>query len=323
MAKKKTVGIVGARGIGRHHANWWRLADVEVCGIVGTSVGSVVETAGMLQEMMGFSGQGYVDLGAMLEEQKPDFVDICSPDPFHAEQTGLALANGFHVLCEKPFVYDPDIPAKDLLAKADELLQLAADNDLTLGLCSQHYVTCQSCLRLYREQEPDAPLTSIEGTLASPAKGQMIDPDIIWSDLGPHMLAAVQAVAPDAEMDKDSIQVERGTNRFDCSFTVSQPNGDIACTLKVYKTEGEPTHVRRVILNGHQYDLSGGRGDDGIYYAQFDGPAGTHREEDPLRQTIRRMAELDPPMHGEIIRQNQQWLLEVIDEVPERSRRGH
>src|SRR2546430_13535866 len=35
-----------------------------------------------------------------------DFVDICTPPALHGEPTLDALARGWHVLCEKPFLLD-------------------------------------------------------------------------------------------------------------------------------------------------------------------------------------------------------------------------
>jgi predicted dehydrogenase len=38
-----------------------------------------------------------------------DFVDICTPPALHAEPMLAAIARGWHVLCEKPFLLDPDL----------------------------------------------------------------------------------------------------------------------------------------------------------------------------------------------------------------------
>ncbi len=38
-----------------------------------------------------------------------DFVDICTPPALHPEPMLEALARGWHVLCEKPFVLDPAV----------------------------------------------------------------------------------------------------------------------------------------------------------------------------------------------------------------------
>lgn len=44
----------------------------------------------------------FTDAGQMLKEMKPDLVSVCTPNMFHADFIRLALAEGAHVLCEKP-----------------------------------------------------------------------------------------------------------------------------------------------------------------------------------------------------------------------------
>ena len=44
----------------------------------------------------------YADAAEMLEREKPDFVDICTPPGTHAGFIAMAAAAGTHVLCEKP-----------------------------------------------------------------------------------------------------------------------------------------------------------------------------------------------------------------------------
>ncbi len=44
------------------------------------------------------------DVKSMLASVQPDFVDICTPPSYHAEQIIQALASGAHVFCEKPLV---------------------------------------------------------------------------------------------------------------------------------------------------------------------------------------------------------------------------
>ena len=40
----------------------------------------------------------------LFENESLDFVDVCTPPPFHAENMMTALQRDLHVLCEKPFV---------------------------------------------------------------------------------------------------------------------------------------------------------------------------------------------------------------------------
>ncbi|MFC1889043.1 Gfo/Idh/MocA family protein [Thermodesulfobacteriota bacterium] len=46
----------------------------------------------------------YASLGEMLEREPLDFIDVCTPPPYHAPITLASLHRDLHVLCEKPFV---------------------------------------------------------------------------------------------------------------------------------------------------------------------------------------------------------------------------
>ncbi len=50
----------------------------------------------------------YTDLAAMLDEQKPDLVNVCTPPGSHFEICVQALRSGAHVICEKPLVASLD-----------------------------------------------------------------------------------------------------------------------------------------------------------------------------------------------------------------------
>ena len=52
--------------------------------------------------------QIYSRLEEMLDKENLDFVDVCTPPPFHAESVLASLDRGLHVLCEKPFVASRD-----------------------------------------------------------------------------------------------------------------------------------------------------------------------------------------------------------------------
>lgn len=44
----------------------------------------------------------YADVAVMLRDERPDFVDICTPPHTHAGYIRLAASAGAHILCEKP-----------------------------------------------------------------------------------------------------------------------------------------------------------------------------------------------------------------------------
>ena len=61
----------------------------------------------------------YQDPQQLLDELKPDFVAVCTPNMYHKEWTVKALQAGAHVACEKPMALS--------LADAKELWQTARD----------------------------------------------------------------------------------------------------------------------------------------------------------------------------------------------------
>ncbi|MCC6486037.1 MAG: hypothetical protein IT364_00925, partial [Candidatus Hydrogenedentes bacterium] len=73
----KRVAVLGASGIGKHHAKWWALEGAHVCAIAGSSEASVCKTAAGLQELFGFCGRGYGSVEALLERERPNIVDVC------------------------------------------------------------------------------------------------------------------------------------------------------------------------------------------------------------------------------------------------------
>jgi len=49
----------------------------------------------------------YPTVDALLDAERLDFVDICTPPASHAQLIETAFGRGLHVLCEKPLVCDP------------------------------------------------------------------------------------------------------------------------------------------------------------------------------------------------------------------------
>ena len=312
MPDAPRVAVIGARGIGRHHAKWWHLERAEVCAIVGTSTATVAEAVAKLQGMFDFSGRGYTDIGDMLARENPDLVDVCSSTERHGEHVRGALEAGCHVLCEKPFVYDAAKSRRQLLDEADALIRLAEVDNRVLGMCSQYFVAGERCLARLRGLRPDVPLTAIQATLASPAKGRAPDPLAVWIDLGPHVLAAVQAVMPDAGARIEDLRLSNTGYHTRCRFRATHPDtGGLACTLHVYRTEGEPRNIRNIVLNDMEFDLQGENDAEGVFQAKIVTPMGTFREDDVMRQLIRRTAAGRTPMTGAVIRQNLEWLLDI------------
>jgi predicted dehydrogenase len=88
------VCLVGAGGIsGAHIPAWDAMPDAELAALCDIRPGQMEKYP---------EKHHYTDLGAMLEAEKPDILDICVPTFLHADFTVQALERGIHVLCEKP-----------------------------------------------------------------------------------------------------------------------------------------------------------------------------------------------------------------------------
>jgi predicted dehydrogenase len=93
------TAIVGTGGIAIAHA---RAID-ELCDRLELVAAVDIDPSRLadFQESHGIR-HGYTDLAEMLEAQRPDIVQICSPPGLHVAQSLAALDAGAWVLCEKP-----------------------------------------------------------------------------------------------------------------------------------------------------------------------------------------------------------------------------
>ncbi|MDQ4215119.1 Gfo/Idh/MocA family oxidoreductase [Microbacterium capsulatum] len=85
------VGLIGAGGISRVHADAWRALGVEG-GVTS------LQGAAAIAEEYGF--QEFADVDELIDAV--DLVDIVTPSSTHADLALRAIARGRHVVCEKP-----------------------------------------------------------------------------------------------------------------------------------------------------------------------------------------------------------------------------
>jgi predicted dehydrogenase len=128
-APRLRAAIVGTGGISRIHG--WRLQDlgstvVGVCGRDVTNARSVANDfrpAGPFDEPGGHIStsvpvDAFDDLGAMLDQTKPDVLHVCSPHGLHAAHAIEAVKRGIHVIVEKPLATD-QADARAVIAAAE------------------------------------------------------------------------------------------------------------------------------------------------------------------------------------------------------------
>jgi predicted dehydrogenase len=71
-------------------------------------------------------GKIYTDFSLMLEQERPDFICICTPPQTHFDFSRQAMERGIHVLTEKP--------ATLTLPQMDQLLRLARENKIKFSV---------------------------------------------------------------------------------------------------------------------------------------------------------------------------------------------
>jgi predicted dehydrogenase len=308
-----TVAVLGAGGIGRHHANWWCREGAEVVAILGRTPESVQRSAARLKELTGFAGGCYTDLAALLQAARPEIVDICVPAADHATLARQALESGCHVLCEKPLVFDAARTPEALLQEAHDLAALAGARGVRLGLCSQFSVVARTCRELLQARAPGT-LRRIAIELRSPARGRAPDPAQTWIDLGPHLIAALQTLLPGGEPGWPAVRaaVEGYEARLD--FPVQACGAaPVTVQLAVGFTTGEPANVRRLTLNDTAFDLLGETGPDGCFRMRYRSGTGIDEPHpDPMRLLIREFLAGHPPLGPEAACENQRLLLRLL-----------
>lgn len=122
---KIKVALVGTGGWGRQHARVFsQRPDVEFCAVAGRNAERAQARAAE------YGVRAYMDIGEMLEREKPDLVSLSLPNQGHFAPTLQVIQAGFPLLIEKPLVFD--------LGEADTLLTEAAKRDLFFAINFNH-----------------------------------------------------------------------------------------------------------------------------------------------------------------------------------------
>lgn len=95
------VGIVGYGGIAQnaHTPAWLKLKDSAAVAAVCDINKDRFEQA---KKLLSPGVKCYTDYREMIEKEKPDIVDICTPNYLHSPISVFGLQSGSNVLCEKP-----------------------------------------------------------------------------------------------------------------------------------------------------------------------------------------------------------------------------
>lgn len=102
MKEPLRVAIAGAGYFARfHHEAWRRMAEAGSVDVVGVCDKVRDRAEACAQGLVATAA--HVDFEAMLDDTRPDLVDIVTPPPTHASFVRAAVRRGAAVICQKPF----------------------------------------------------------------------------------------------------------------------------------------------------------------------------------------------------------------------------
>jgi UDP-N-acetyl-2-amino-2-deoxyglucuronate dehydrogenase len=125
MAEQICFGIIGCGVIGPTHAKAISsLPDVRLIAVADV----VAERAQQLAEIYGATP--YANVQEMLDRERLDVVDICTPSGLHGELACQAMRSGRHVIVEKPM----EIRREAIM----QMLRVQQESGVKMAVISQH-----------------------------------------------------------------------------------------------------------------------------------------------------------------------------------------
>ena len=99
MSLLKGIGVGAGYFSHFQYEAWERIPEVAIAAICNRSV----DKAALIAERYGIAKVSpWADLEKLLDETKPDFIDIITPPETHLEVAQLAASKGINVICQKP-----------------------------------------------------------------------------------------------------------------------------------------------------------------------------------------------------------------------------
>ena len=118
------AAVIGASGFGAVHVRELIKAGASSIQVVGRNAESVAATARKLATVHDTSVIAASSFDRLVAEPV-QFISICSPTEMHAEHVALLLPTRAYVLVEKPFIWQTQAAADELLARSQALLDIA------------------------------------------------------------------------------------------------------------------------------------------------------------------------------------------------------
>lgn len=256
MSADLRAAVIGASGIGKHHAKWLHALGCDICAIVGTSPTTLQRASQALRDIFPFAGRLYVSIEEMLAAEDPDLVHVCTPPHLHHEHI-LALApHRCHVLCEKPLTWDDHKPSDQLLAEAAELTAAVAQPGRVSAVNLQ-YTAVPAAYQAHAARAGWAlePPRLFFMRMDSRRADNLYE--VIWRELAPHTLSVLQAFCGPGEVDYSAVDMTIGERLCRACFTF-RPLAGPACSCEIVVGNApEGPLIRRFGINGMLVDYEG------------------------------------------------------------------
>jgi len=262
------AAVIGASGMGKHHAKWLARHGCEVGGFAGTSPESVTATTEALRDLFDFDGFGHVGVEPLLDAGEWDVISICSPHELHHEHFMAAVGTGAHIMCEKPLVFDGSLPAQVLLEQGEEMVAAAERAGIVAAINTQYVAAVGPYYELISAGGVrPAPPTEFSMQMESRGGDGGTTWEEIWVDLASHPLSVLMAFCGPGELLESTARCEVSERRVEAGFNYQPADGPL-CTAEIVchnRTEGDL--VRRLGVNGELVDYAGRNDEQGVYRA--------------------------------------------------------
>lgn len=258
------AAVVGASGIGKHHAKWLQALGAQVVAVAGSSAATAAATAASLHEQFGIEAAAYASLPEMLAEQNPDLVHVCTPPERHYEHVLQLADHRCHLLCEKPLTWDEAKPPAQLLAEAQEMVQ-RTDRPRRLTAVNLQYTAVPPAYYALCDRAGLTPEPPRRFFMHMDSRRDRNVYEIIWRELSPHTLSVMVAFCGSGRVDYDNVDLSLGERQCRARFLYQPDQGESCECELVVGTVLEGPLTRRFGINGVLADYEGRNDADGVF----------------------------------------------------------
>lgn len=258
------AAVVGASGIGKHHAKWLAALGAQVVAVVGSSIATAAVTAQNLRDQLGIAAEPYASIEQMLHHEDPDLVHVCTPPELHHEHVMQLAAPRCHLMCEKPLTWDDSKSAAELAQEARAMvnhtrqpgrvtavnLQYTAAPVAYYALCDQLDLAVDPPHRFYMHMD---------------SRRERNTYDIIWRELSPHCLSVMMAFCGAGTLVSSSVDLTLGERECRARFLYERAAGGATECEIVVGTVLDGLLTRRFGINGVLVDYEGRNDENGVF----------------------------------------------------------